>query len=56
MFRVFDEKCRRLRVTMDESHATFSLALFFLFLIDYNRMFEYYSPISNAAELGLTLN
>lgn len=28
----------------------------FSFLIDYNRMFEYYSPISNAAELGLTLN
>ena len=25
-------------------------------LIDYDRMFEYYSPISNAAELGLTLN
>ena len=48
-----------------EAH-NFSLSLslsllhfFFLFfgsLIDYNRMFEYYSPISNAAELGLTLN
>lgn len=25
-------------------------------LIDYNRKFQYYSPISNAAELALTLN
>lgn len=33
----------------------FSLS-FFLSLIDYNRMLEYYSPISNAAELALTLN
>lgn len=34
----------------------FSPLFFFLSLIDYNRMLEYYSPISNAAELALTLN
>lgn len=44
---------RWLRVTTDERLFFFSLLLS---LIDYNRMLEYYSPISNAAELALTLN